>query len=294
MSMTRTTCNRDCPDVCTIEVYKDESGRALRLKGSAEDPITRGFLCERTNRFLERQYADDRLVQPMWRPQKGGQLEPVSWDFALDLCAEKLQAARTHFGPASILHYRSGGSLGLLKKLGDLLFEKFGGAGEAAQELDFGVCESHALSDLENSKTILNWGKNIHTSGVHLLPVLVEARRRGTKVITVDCVRTRSAAISDCFIQPRPGTDHALALGALGLLLERGFPLCAGLLVFDVEKILDLLLQVEQRSVIGVAQEGLPASVLEKGYQLVAHAASATGAGTAPRFVSDHGAQQHR
>ena len=233
MPVLRTTCNRDCPDVCTIEVHKDDSGRAIRLKGASDDPITRGFLCERTNRFLERQYADDRLTQPLWRRHKGAPLEPVSWGFALDLCAEKLQSIKAEFGPQAIFHYRSGGSLGMLKKLGDLLFEKFGpvalkhgdicsGAGEAAQELDFGVCESHDLFDLENSKTIVNWGKNIHTSGVHLLPVLVEARRRGSKVITVDCVRTRSASISDCFIQPRPGTDHALALGALALILVRG------------------------------------------------------------------------
>src|SRR5262249_41349228 len=151
-------------------------------------------------------------------------LEPASWDQALDLCARKLQAYKAEFGAASILHYRSGGSLGLLKMLGDYFFEQFGpvtikrgdicsGAGEAAQEMDFGISECSDLFDLYNSRTILVWGKNVHTSGPHLLPVLMEARRRGTTLIGIDPVRTRVAGLCSTFLQPRPGTDYAVAMG---------------------------------------------------------------------------------
>ncbi|MEW6283361.1 MAG: molybdopterin-dependent oxidoreductase, partial [Candidatus Eremiobacterota bacterium] len=218
MELRRTACNRDCPDACSLLVSVGDGGRAVRLKGDPEDPVTQGFLCERTSRFLHRQYAGDRLTRPLLNGR------PVSWDAALDAAAENLLRFRRESGPESILHYRSGGSLGILKTLSDLLFDRFGpvavkrgdicsGAGEAAQELDFGLCDSHDLFDLHNSRSILVWGKNVHTSGVHLLPVLLEARRRGARLAGVDVVRTRVAELCERFVQPRPGGDFALAMG---------------------------------------------------------------------------------
>ena len=121
----RTTCNRDCPDACGLEVTV-EDGRATALRGDPDDPITRGFLCERTNLFLHRQYAADRFRQPMWRREKGAPLTPLGWDAALDLVAERMLRFRDEDGPASILHYQSGGSLGILKCLASHLFEQFG------------------------------------------------------------------------------------------------------------------------------------------------------------------------
>src|ERR1017187_5151018 len=112
MRTRRTTCNRDCPDACTLEVKVDDKGRAVRLSGAADDPITRGFLCERTSRFLERQYSPERITRPLLRRAKGQPLEPVSWEEALDFCAQRLRSVRDKWGPSSILHYKSGGSLG--------------------------------------------------------------------------------------------------------------------------------------------------------------------------------------
>jgi len=214
-------------------VEVNSEGRAVKLRGSSQDPVTQGFLCERTSRFLERQYAPDRLVSPLWRPTKGAALEPVSWNFALDKIAEKMLQCRAESGASSLLHYRSGGSLGLLKQLSDLLFEKFGpvslkrgdicsGAGEAAQELDFGICDSHDHLDLHNSRTVVLWGKNVHTSAPHLLPLLLELKKKGTRLIGIDPVRTRQASLVDHFIQPRPGTDFALVMATAARLLELG------------------------------------------------------------------------
>jgi anaerobic selenocysteine-containing dehydrogenase len=229
----RTACSRDCPDVCTIHV-EVEHGRAVALRGSKEDPITRGFLCERTSRFLWRHDHPERLLRPLLR--RGGKsstLEPVSWDEALAFAAEKLVAARAQHGPASILHYRSGGSLGMLKVLGDHLFELFGptaakvgdvcsGAGEAAQDLDFGMSESNDFFDLRNARAIVLWGKNPHASNVHLLPLLKECRGKGAKLIAIDPLRTRVADESDLYLQVRPGGDAALAFGALRWVFEHG------------------------------------------------------------------------
>jgi anaerobic selenocysteine-containing dehydrogenase len=226
----RTACNRDCPDACSLLVTVEE-GRATQLRGDPEDPVTRGFLCERTSRFLSRQYDSQRFTQPLLR--QGDAWGPVSWDVALDLAAKKLHEARAEFGPASVLHYRSGGSLGLLKMLADYFFEQFGpvtvkhgdvcsAAGDAAQIADFGVADSHDLQDILHSRLIVVWGKNPHTSGVHLLPVLNEARKRGAVLVGVDPVRTKIEGLCTQFLQPRPGGDFGLAMGVARRLFDEG------------------------------------------------------------------------
>jgi anaerobic selenocysteine-containing dehydrogenase len=208
-----------------------DGGRAVRLQGDPDDPVTRGFLCERTSRFLERQYSADRFTQPMVR--RGGALAPIGWDDALDLAARELERVRRESGPAAILHYRSGGSLGILKCAADFLFEQFGpvttkrgdicsGAGEAANVADFGQTESSDFFDLLDARLIVLWGKNPHVSGPHLLPLLNEAKRRGARLVLVDPVRTKAASLCDLFLQPRPGADAALAFAVARHLFDEG------------------------------------------------------------------------
>ena len=230
MSVVRTTCNRDCPDACAMLVHV-EDGRAVRLQGDPQHPVTRGFLCYRTDQFLARQYASERLRSPLVR--RGDRLLTASWDAALDRCAETLERVRRESGGASVFHYRSGGSLGVLKGVVDRFFAHFGpvtvkrgdicsGGGDAAQLADFGDSDSNDLHDLLSARAIVLWGKNPHVSGPHLLPVLAEARRRGARVALVDPVRHRGASLADLVVQPRPGGDFALAMGVSRLLRERG------------------------------------------------------------------------
>ncbi len=224
----KTTCNRDCPDACGI-VATVENGRVTKLQGDPDHPVTRGFLCYRTSRFLERQYDPDRLTSPMVR--RNGAFVPISWEEALDLVASRMLEIRESAGPAAILNYRSGGSLGLMKHLVDYFFECFGpvavksgdicsGAGDVAQETDFGVEDSNDLFDLLNSRTIVLWGKNPYVSNLHLLPVLREAQKRGARLILIDPVRHRGAELCDLYLQLRPGGDSALALGVMQRLFE--------------------------------------------------------------------------
>jgi anaerobic selenocysteine-containing dehydrogenase len=235
----RTACNRDCPDACSLLVTVRD-GRGIALRGDPDDPVTRGFLCERTSRFLTRQYDPARLRTPLLRrgTARGAArfdqpLQEIGWDEALDLAAERMRRIRDESGPAAILHYRSGGSLGLLKPVADYLFERFGpvtmkhgdicsGASEAAQTLDFGVPESNDLFDTLNSKLIVLWGKNLHTSSVHALPVLREAKARGCTVVGLDPVRTRAAELCELFLRPRPGADFWLAMGLARFLFDHG------------------------------------------------------------------------
>jgi anaerobic selenocysteine-containing dehydrogenase len=228
----RTTCNRDCPDACSI-LATVQDGRVTRLAGDPEHPVTRGFLCYRTSHFLPTQYSPDRLLSPMLR-RPNGDFSPIGWDEALDLCATRLRRIREESGPAAIFHYRSGGSLGLLKHLTDYFFEKFGpvtvkrgdicsGAGDAAQTTDFGDEDAHDLFDLLEAKSILLWGKNVHVSSPHTLPVLREAKKRGARLLLIDPIRHQTATLADDFVQPRPAGDFSLAMAVARLLFERGF-----------------------------------------------------------------------
>ncbi len=229
----RTACSRDCPDACSLEAEVVD-GKLVSLKGAHDDPITKGFLCPRTTRFVDRQESPDRLRQPMVRKSKTSEeFVPISWEAALDLAAEKLIAAKQQHGPESIFHYLSGGSLGYLKALTNVCFQQLGpctlkrgdicsGAGEWAQEQDFGISDSSEADDLLNAKLILIWGKNVHTSSVHLLPILLEAKKRGTVLVCIDPAPTKSARIAHLALCPRPGTDAQIALAMVGYLAERG------------------------------------------------------------------------
>ncbi len=226
----KTACNRDCGDACGI-VATIEDGRVTRLQGDPDHPVTQGFLCHRTSRFLERQYDPDRITTPLVR--KGDGFEPISWDEALERISQSMLRIREESGGAAILHYRCGGSMGLMKSVTDGFFEAFGpitiksgdictGAGDHAQNVDFGCRDSHDLFDLLKSRTIVLWGRNPFVSQVHLLPILKQARRDGTKVVMIDPVHHRGASISDLYLQPRPGGDAALALGVARVLFDRG------------------------------------------------------------------------
>ncbi len=248
MAEERTTvCNRDCPDACAIVATVD-GDRVIKLGGDRTHPVTRGFLCYRTNQYLQTQYSKERLKRPLVR--KSGVLTEVSWDEALDFTAERLVQIRAESGPASILHYASGGSLGLLKKVVAHFFELFGpvttkrgdicsGAGEAAQELDFGISDSSDLFDLLNAKEIVVWGKNLYTSSPHTLMVVKDAKARGTTVTLIDPVSQRTRDVADRFIQPRPGGDFAFAMAVALRLFEGGgideaaASYCDGLAAFE-------------------------------------------------------------
>ncbi len=225
-----TTCNRDCPDACGI-VATVEGDRVVRLRGDPNHPVTKGFLCHRTGEYLHTQYSPERLLTPLIR--RNGVLTPATWEEAIETIARTMLRIRAESGPEAIFHYRSGGSLGMLKAVTDLLFERFGpvtaksgdicsGAGDAAQLTDFGEEDSNDVFDLLNSRHIVLWGKNPVVSSPHLVPILKQARARGAILISVDPVWHASSKLADRSWQPRPAGDFALAMATARLLLDRG------------------------------------------------------------------------
>jgi len=226
----KTACPRDCPDACGL-IVTIEDGKVVRLQGDPDHPITQGFICGRTTRFPERQNSAERLTKPLFRRSKNAHFEEIPWKDALDLVAQNMLRFREESGGASIIQHRCGGSLGVLKHVGDYFFQKFGpvtvksgdvcaGAGEAAQLKDFGTFDSSDFFDFHQSKTIFLWGKNVFVSSIHLIPELKKARANGTKIVLIDPVHHKTTSIADLYVQPRPGSDSAIAMGITRWLFE--------------------------------------------------------------------------
>ncbi len=232
----RGACPHDCPDTCAMLVTV-ESGRAVRVAGDPEHPFTRGFLCAKVNRYVERTYHEDRLLHPMRRagPKGSGKFARISWDEALDEIATRLNEIRnSNDGPQAILPYSYAGTMGIVQ--GSSIDRRFFHA-IGASKLDRTICSTPGKIGMQmtvganigadpegipESDLVLLWGTNTLTSNPHMWPFVLEAKARGAPVIAIDPIRTRTAAQCDEWIGLRPGTDAALALGVMHVVLERG------------------------------------------------------------------------
>jgi anaerobic selenocysteine-containing dehydrogenase len=210
-----------------------ENGLAKKVRGNPDHPVTRGFLCAKVTQYLEREYHPQRLLYPQKRiGAKGeGRFERISWDEALDTIAQRLGSIASEYGSEAILPYSYAGTMGFLNGAGmdRRFFHRLG-----ASRLDRTICSSTGLAALtatlgvrygtepeqfRHSKLILAWGANIHGTNVHLWPFIVEARRNGAKLIAIDPIRTRTAALADKHLAIYPGSDLALALGIAHIII---------------------------------------------------------------------------
>jgi anaerobic selenocysteine-containing dehydrogenase len=213
-----------------------EDGKATRLRGNPEHPVTRGFLCGKVARYLEREYSPERLLHPQKRVgAKGeGRFERISWDEALDRIAQELAGIAAEFGPEAVLPYSYAGTMGLLNGSGmdRRFFHRLG-----ASRLDRTICASAGGAGLRaalgcrygtepeqfrHARLILAWGANILGTNSHLWPFLVEARRNGAKLYTIDPVKNRTGRAADRHFFIHPGSDAALALGMMHVLVAEG------------------------------------------------------------------------
>jgi len=226
-------CPHDCPDCCALETQVDEQGRAVSVRGRGDHPVTRGWLCAKVNRYLERVYHPDRLLYPMRRvgPKGSGVFERISWNEAITEITSRWRDIITQYGAQCILPYSYAGTLGLVNnavtngrfwnRLGASRLERSicGAAAEEAVMLTIGARLAPSPQMLIHSKLILIWGSNPASTAPHVMPFLREAQRKGTRIIVIDPIRTLTARSADQFIQPLPGTDAALALSMMYVMV---------------------------------------------------------------------------
>ncbi len=232
----RGACPHDCPDTCAMLVTVAD-GRALRVAGDPNHPVTRGFLCAKVNRYVERTYHEDRLTTPLRRigPKGSGRFEPISWDQALDEIAHQLGTiVRSGDGPQAILPYSYAGTMGLVQgeAMDGRFFHSLGAskldrticsmAGTVGMRMTVGASIGADAEGVPESDLILLWGTNTLTANPHLWPFILEARERGARVICIDPIQTRTAMQCDEWLGIRPGTDAALALGMMHVVYARG------------------------------------------------------------------------
>jgi molybdopterin guanine dinucleotide-containing S/N-oxide reductase-like protein len=213
-----------------------DNGRAVKIQGDPAHPVTRGFLCAKVAKYVDRVYSPDRVLYPMKRVAPKGtggfdKFERISWDEALDTITTKFRAIAEEHGPEAILPYSYGGTLGTLNNasMDRRFFHRLG-----ASQLDRTICSTAGEAGLLSvqgaklgtepeqfrySKYIIAWASNIHGNNVHLWPFIEEARRDGAKLVVIDPYRTRTAQLADWYLPIVPGTDAALALGMMHVII---------------------------------------------------------------------------
>lgn len=232
----RAACPHDCPDTCAM-VVTVEDGVAVKVEGAKDHPFTQGTLCTKVSRYLERVYHPERLLYPMKRVgAKGeGRFERISWDEALETIAARFkEISASADGPQAILPYDYAGTMGLAQwqSMGKRLFNRLG-----ASLLERGICSSAGKEGIrltlggsvgmdpecfDDSKLILIWGTNPIVSNLHQWTRVQAAKRRGARVIAIDPYRSLSAEKCNEHIAPLPGTDAALALAMMHVIIGEG------------------------------------------------------------------------
>ena len=239
-SVIHAVCPHDCPDACGVLITV-EGGRASKVQGDPAHPVTRGFLCAKVAKYLDRVYSPQRVLYPMRRRRgvaKGSgskdfaDFERILWNDALTEIVTRFEGIIRQHGPEAILPYSYGGNLGVLNggAMDRRFFHRLG-----ASQLDRTICsaagEAGILSvygrklgtepeQFRHSKLIVAWGANIHGNNVHLWPFIEEARRNGGKLVVIDPYRTRTAKCADWYLPINPGTDVALALGMMHVIIN--------------------------------------------------------------------------
>jgi anaerobic selenocysteine-containing dehydrogenase len=242
-------CPHDCPDACGVLITV-EDGRATRIQGDPQHPVTRGFLCGKVAKYLDRVYSPDRVLYPMRRVAAKGVAaraanagespaptrvwQRITWDEALDEIASRFRSIIAEFGSEAILPYSYGGTLGALNgaSMDRRFFNRLGAsqleraicsaAGEAGLISVLGVKLGTEPEQFIHSRYIIAWASNIHGNNVHLWPFIAEARRKGAKLVVIDPYRTRTAACADWYLPINPGTDGALALAMMHVIIGEG------------------------------------------------------------------------
>ncbi len=230
-------CPHDCPSACALDVEVIDGHRIGRIRGARDQSYTAGVICAKVARYAERIHHPERLLYPLRRtgPKGSGQFERISWDAALDIVAEKFNAAERDFGAQSVWPYFYAGTMGRVMRDGinrlthakkysrfygticvNLAWPGFiAGAGKIA---------GPDPREIAKSDCVVIWGTNAVSTQVNVMTHAARARKeRGAKIVAIDIYRNATMEQADLALCLRPGTDGALACAVMHILFRDGF-----------------------------------------------------------------------
>ena len=228
----RVTCPHDCPDRCGL-VAEIDDGRVVGVFGDPDHPITRGVICRKVMEYSARIYGPERLLHPMERVgAKGcGEFRRIDWDEAISTIASRFLEIRDRYGPETILRFCYGGTMGIVQRFaaGWRFFNRLGAAthtrticstaGQAGYRYTMGAVRGADPETIPDARLVVIWGVNAVSTNIHLMALAQEARRRGAELVVIDVHRNPTARAADRFVQLYPGTDAALALGIMNVIV---------------------------------------------------------------------------
>lgn len=225
-------CPRDCYDTCAMYAYVTEGGELERVEARCDHGMTAGFLCRKGQMIRDWVYSPERLLHPMKRvgTKGSGRFERISWDEALSTITTKMREVAMEYGPEAILPYDYAGHMGVINRYyPHRLFNRIGASeiqyticsetGRRALSYHYGTCAGMDPDDIPNSRYIVIWGFNPAWTAQHIYRHVMRAKAQR---VVVDPIRSETAEHADLHIQPRPGTDSALALGLVRYAVDRG------------------------------------------------------------------------
>lgn len=250
-------CPHDCPSACALSVEKLDGARIGRVRGGKHNPYTDGVICAKVSKYVERAHHPARLLRPLLRVRKktfamqnngahnGANKTPataanlyqnfaeIGWDEALDLVAEKFQAAAKEFGAESVWPYYYGGTMGLVQRDGIVRLTRAMGYSQMQKTIctqiaydgwraGAGVLRGADARELAMSDLIIVWGCNAAATQINVMHHIAKARKRGAKLVVVDPYENATAKVADMHLAPRPGTDGALACAVMHYLFKHG------------------------------------------------------------------------
>lgn len=229
----RSVCPHDCPDTCGIIAHVKD-GKLIKVNGDPDHFVTRGFLCKKVMNYPERVYSPDRVRYPLKRTgRKGeGKFERTSWDEAIGIITSKFKNIISNHGRESILPFNGSGTLGLVNGsvAGKRFFNRLG-----ASQLDRTICSkggrigykytmgaSYGADPLAipKSKLVVSWGINPYYTNIHQIPLIKEAKKNGAVYAVINPYKIKSVEMADNFLQLKPGSDAALALGMMNVIIK--------------------------------------------------------------------------
>lgn len=231
-------CHHDCPDTCGWVVETDDKGVAVRMRGDEDHPFSVGELCPKVNRFLDRVYHPDRILTPLRRvgAKGSGDFEPVTWEVALRDVGQRLTDLVNLHGGECVLPFSDAGNQSVLSLQGissrffnhigasRLLRNICGPTVGAGLSMTNGNGKSLDPMEIEHSRLIVLWGTNTRLTNRHLWPTIEKARAAGARLVVIDPVKTITADAADgdddYFLQPLPGTDIALMLAVMHIIIR--------------------------------------------------------------------------